>query len=64
MIATIGTGAGLALVNIGVAVISAVLFLAVFISVSFMRTTVQLDAREISIKVAGIFGTKIPYKSI
>ena len=64
VIATIGTGAGLALVNIGVAVISAVLFLAVFISVSFMRTTVQLDAREISIKVAGIFGTKIPYKSI
>lgn len=29
-----------------------------------MRTTVQLDAREMSIKVAGIFGTKIPYKSI
>lgn len=29
-----------------------------------MRTTVQLDAREMSIKAAGIFGTKIPYKSI
>jgi len=62
VIAAIGTGAGLAPVNIGVAVNGAVLVLVVFSAISLMRTTVQLDAREISIKVAGIFGTTIPYK--
>lgn len=63
-LAAIGTAASVATASLSGAVLAAALLMAVFIAVSLMRATVRLDEHETSIKVAGIFGTKIPYGTI
>lgn len=46
------------------AVLIAVLLTAVFLAVVLMQASVRLEPSEVSIRVAGIFTTAIPYHSI
>lgn len=63
-LATIGAATAMATFSMSGAVLVAALLTAVFLAVILMHASVHLEASQVSIKVAGIFATTIPYDTI
>ncbi|MHA7274891.1 hypothetical protein ACX80Z_15895 [Arthrobacter sp. TMT4-20] len=61
---TVGTAWGMVTDGMNGAALVSTLFAAVFLYVILMQVTVRLEEREVSIKVGGIFATRIPYREI
>ena len=63
-LATIGATLAMATASVVGAVVVAALLTAVFLAVVLMQARVRLEARQVRIRVAGIFATTIPYHTI
>lgn len=62
--ATIGSATAMATASMTGAILLASLMAAVFLAVALMQASVRLEPSEVSIRVAGIFATTIPYRNI
>lgn len=63
-VVTIGVAWGMAADGMNGAVLVPALLAALFLFVALMQVTVRLESTEVSVRVSGIFATRIPYHQI